>query len=276
MNNQNTPYQNNDPLSKVLVDTSWVENNIGKEDVKIIEVDYDPNVNYGINHIPGSVLIRWKEDLNNSIIRDILNRNQFQNLLKNLGINKNSTIILYGDFNNWFATFAFWVSKYYRYNDVRLLDGGRKKWIQDGRELSSTIPTYSKGSFIAIDEPDKRIRALYQFVKNNLWGISNKTNKFVDARSEEEYNGKILSPPEYPLENPQRAGHIPGAINIPWDSTVNNDGTFKSKKQLINLYKSHGITPDKNIITYCRIGEKSAHTWFVLKYLLGYPNDEKL
>ena len=177
---------------------------------------------------------------------------------------------MYGDFNNKFATFAFWVFKYYRYNDVRLLDGGRKKWIQDkeGRELSSIIPTYSKGSFVSIHEPDKSIRALYHFVKDNLWGTSNKTNKFVDARSEEEYNGKILSPPEYPLENPQRAGHIPGAINIPWDSTVNTDGTFKSKRQLLNLYKSHGITPDKNIITYCRIGERSAHTWFVLKYLL--------
>ena len=126
--------------------------------------------------------------------------------------------------------------------------------------------------FVAIDEPDKSIRALYHFVKDNLWGTSNKINKFVDARSEEEYNGKILSPPEYPLENPQRAEHIPGAINIPWNSTVNNDGTFKSKRQLLNLYKSHGITPDENIITYCRIGERSAHTWFVLKYLLGYPN----
>ena len=181
-------------------------------------------------------------------------------------------IFLYGDLNNKFATFAFWVFKYYRYNDVRLLDGGRKKWIQEGREISSIIPTYPKGSFVAIDEPDKSIRALYYFVKDNLWGTSNKTNKFVDARSEEEYNGKILSPPEYHLENPQRAGHIPGAINIPWDYTVNNDGTFKSKRQLLNLYKSHGITPDKNIITYCRIGERPAHTWFVLKYLLGYPN----
>jgi thiosulfate/3-mercaptopyruvate sulfurtransferase len=124
---------------------------------------------------------------------------------------------LYGDLNNKFATFAFWVFKYYRYNDVRLLDGGRKKWIQEGREISSIVPTYSKGSFVAMDEPDKSNRALYHFVKDNLWGTSNKTIKFVDARSEEEYNGKILSPPEYPLENPQRAGHIPGAINIPWD-----------------------------------------------------------
>ncbi len=272
MNNQNISYQNNDSLSEVLVDTSWIENNIGKDDIRIIEVDYDPNVNYAINHIPGSVLIRWKEDLNNPLIRDILNRNQFQNLLRKLGINKNTKVVLYGDFNNKFATFAFWVFKYYRYNDVRLLDGGRKKWIQESREISSIIPPYSKVSFVAIDEPDKSIRALYHFVKDNLWGTSNKTNKFVDARSEEEYNGKILLPPEYPLENPQRAGHIPGAINIPWDSTVNNDGTFKSQRQLLNLYKSHGITPDKNIITYCRIGERSAHTWFVLKYLLGYPN----
>jgi len=273
MNNKNIPYQYNDSsFSEVLVDTSWVENNIGKDDIRIIEVDYDPNVNYAINHIPGSVLIRWKEDLNNPLIRDILNRNQFQNLLRKLGINKHTTVVLYGDFNNKFATFAFWVFKYYRYNDVRLLDGGRTKWIQEDRKLSSIIPTYSKGNFVAIDEPDKSIRALYHFVKDNLWGTSNKKNNLIDARSKEEYNGKILSPPEYPLENPQRAGHIPGAINIPWDSTVNNDGTFKSKRQLLNIYKSHGITPDKNIITYCRIGERSAHTWFVLKYLLGYPN----
>jgi len=130
MNNQNISYQNNDPLSEVLVDTSWVEYNTGKDDIRIIEVDYDPKLKYEINHIPGSVLIRWKDDLNHPLIRDILNRNQFQNLLRKLGINKNTTVVLYGDFNNKFATFAFWVFKYYRYNDVRLLDGGRKKWIQ--------------------------------------------------------------------------------------------------------------------------------------------------
>ena len=276
MDNQNISYQNNDSLSEVLVDTSWVENNIGKEDMKIIEVDYDPKVNYEKCHIPGSVLIRWKEDLNNPLIRDILNRDAFQNLLRNLEINKNTTVVLYGDFNNKFATFAFWIFKYYRYNDIRLLDGGRKKWIQEGRELSSIVPSSSyskgKGDCVAIDEPDKSIRALYPYVIDNIWNKKDFRRIFIDARTNEEYNGKILSPPEYPLENPQRGGHIPGAINIPWDSTVNDDGTFKSKGELTNLYQSHDVTPEREIITYCRIGERSSHTWFVLKYLLGYPN----
>ena len=263
MDNQNISYQNNDSLSEVLVDTTWVENNIGKDDIRIIEVDYDPKVNYENSHIPGSVLIRWKEDLNNSLIRDILNRGAFQNLLRHLGINKNTTVVLYGDFNNKFATFAFWVFKYYRYNDVRLLDGGRKKWRQQGRELSSIVPSsYSKGkgNCVAIDEPDKSIRALYPYVIDNIWNKNDFRRVFIDARSNEEYNGKILSPPEYQLENPQRGDHIPGAINIPWDSTVNDDGTFKSKRELTNLYQSHDVTPEREIITYCRIGERSAHT----------------
>lgn len=244
MNNQNITYQNNNSLSEVLVDTSWVEYNIGKDDIRIIEVDYDPKVNYEINHIPGSVLIRWKEDLNNPLIRDILNRNQFQNLLRKLGINKNTTVVLYGDFNNKFATFAFWVFKYYRYNDVRLLDGGRKKWLDEDRQISKEIINYPKGNYKLSEgiEPANEIRAFLGNVKDSLVSRRIFQLSLVDVRSILEYSGEITAPPEYPTENAQRGGHIPGAKNVPWSQVINDDGTFKSLKEIRKIYEEKGIT----------------------------------
>jgi thiosulfate/3-mercaptopyruvate sulfurtransferase len=177
-------------------------------------------------------------------------------------------LILYGDYKNWFAAFAFWVFKYYGFNDVRLINGARKKWFEEDRPVSLDVPSYPKGNFKA-SEPDSSIRVFIPYVRESL----NSMDKIlVDVRGPEEYSGKILAPPEYASEQPQRGGHIPGAINIPWNWAVNEDGTFKSADELEKIYASMDVTHNKEVITYCRIGERSAYTWFVLKYLLGYPN----
>jgi thiosulfate/3-mercaptopyruvate sulfurtransferase len=253
---------------EVLVDTQWAEEHLKDSKVRIAEVDYDSKANYELGHIPGAVLFDWKNDINDPITRNVLSKESCQNLLQNAGINNDTTLLLYGDFNNWFAAFAFWVLKYYGYKDVRLINGGRKKWLQEDRALTKDVPTYSKGNFAA-NEPDSNIRVFLDEVKR---AVSAPELKMVDVRSPKEFTGEILAPPEYPTEHAQRGGHIPGAVNIPWAQAVNDsDGTFKSTDELKQLYESKGITPDKEIIAYCRIGERSSHTWFVLKYLLGYP-----
>jgi len=253
---------------EVLTDTLWVENHLKDENIRIAEVDYDPRANYELGHIPGSVLFDWKRDINDPISRNILSKQSCEELLQRFGINNDTTLILYGDFNNWFAAFAFWVFKYYGYRDVKIMDGGRKKWLEEDRQLSKEVPNYPKGNFKA-SEPDDNIRVFMNYVKETL---GKKDNALVDVRSPKEFTGEILAPPEYPTEHAQRGGHIPGAANIPWSQAVNDDGTFKSVDELKKLYDAKGIIPDKEIITYCRIGERSSHTWFVLKYLLGYPN----
>jgi thiosulfate/3-mercaptopyruvate sulfurtransferase len=253
---------------EVLVDTQWAEEHLKDSKVRIAEVDYDSKANYELGHIPGAVLFDWKNDINDPITRNVLSKESCQNLLQNAGINNDTTLLLYGDFNNWFAAFAFWVLKYYGYKDVRLINGGRKKWLQEDRALTKDVPTYSKGNFAA-NEPDSNIRVFLDEVKR---AVSAPELKMVDVRSPKEFTGEILAPPEYPTEHAQRGGHIPGAVNIPWAQAVNDsDGTFKNTDELKQLYESKGITPDKEIIAYCRIGERSSHTWFVLKYLLGYP-----
>jgi len=253
---------------EVLVDTQWAEEHLKDPKVRIAEVDYDSKANYELGHIPGAVLFDWKNDINDPITRNVLSKESCQNLLQNAGINNDTTLLLYGDFNNWFAAFAFWVLKYYGYKDVRLINGGRKKWLQEDRALTKDVPTYSKGNFAA-NEPDSNIRVFLDEVKR---AVSAPELKMVDVRSPKEFTGEILAPPEYPTEHAQRGGHIPGAVNIPWAQAVNDsDGTFKSTDELKQLYESKGITSDKEIIAYCRIGERSSHTWFVLKYLLGYP-----
>jgi len=253
---------------EVLVDTQWAEEHLKDPKVRIAEVDYDSKANYELGHIPGAVLFDWKNDINDPITRNVLSKESCQNLLQNAGINNDTTLLLYGDFNNWFAAFAFWVLKYYGYKDIRLINGGRKKWLQEDRALTKDVPTYSKGNFAA-NEPDSNIRVFLDEVKR---AVSAPELKMVDVRSPKEFTGEILAPPEYPTEHAQRGGHIPGAVNIPWAQAVNDsDGTFKSTDELKQLYESKGITPDKEIIAYCRIGERSSHTWFVLKYLLGYP-----
>ena len=259
---------------EVLVDTQWVEEHLDDKHVRIVEVDYDPKSNYNLGHIPTSILIDWRKDVNDPITRDILNINDFQTLLQINGINNNTTVILYGDFNNWFAAFAFWVFKYYRYNDVRLLDGGRKKWLEEDRPISKKVVNYPKGNYQLDEkiEPNDDIRAFLGQVKNALVSRRNFQLSLVDVRSEAEYRGEITAPPEYPTEGAQRGGHIPGAKNVPWAQVIKDDGTFKTVEEIRKLYEEQGITKDKDIITYCRIGERSSHTWFVLKYLLGYPN----
>jgi thiosulfate/3-mercaptopyruvate sulfurtransferase len=255
---------------EVIVDTKWVEDHIQDPNVRIAEVDYDPKSNYILGHVPGAVLFDWKQDINDPLTRNVLGKQECQNLLQNAGINDDTILVLYGDFNNWFAAFAFWVFKYYGYKDVRLMNGGRKKWLQEDRPLTKDIPQqYPKGDFKA-SGPDNNIRVFLNYVKESL---NTKDRKLVDVRSPKEFTGEILAPPEYPTEHAQRGGHIPRAVNIPWGQAVNdNDGTFKSVEELKKLYEAKDITPDKEIIAYCRIGERSSHTWFVLKYLLGYPN----
>ncbi|MFL6364618.1 MAG: sulfurtransferase [Nitrososphaeraceae archaeon] len=255
---------------EVVVDTKWVEDHIQDPNVRIAEVDYDPKSNYMLGHVPGAVLFDWRQDINDPITRNVLGKQECQNLLQNAGINDDTTLVLYGDFNNWFAAFAFWVFKYYGYKDLRLMNGGRKKWLLEDRPLTKDIPQqYPKGNFKA-SGPDNNIRVFLNYVKQSL---DTKDRKLVDVRSPKEFTGEILAPPEYPTEHAQRGGHIPGAANIPWGHAVNDgDGTFKSVDELKKLYEAKDITPDKEIIAYCRIGERSSHTWFVLKYLLGYPN----
>ena len=257
---------------EVLVDTQWLQDHLNDElyvlaeRIRIAEVDYDPSANYELGHIPGAVLIDWKSDINDPIRRNLLTRSAYESLLQRIGVNKDTVLVLYGDFSNWFAAFAFWVFKYYGYGEVVLLDGGRKKWLEEDRPVTKDLPNIPKGNYIA-EEPDSSIRAYLNYVRGTLG-----SKVLVDVRSPKEFTGELLAPPEYPTEHAQRGGHIPGAVNVPWAQAVNEDGTFKSAKELQNLYESKGVTRDKEIISYCRIGERSSHTWFVLKYLLGYPN----
>jgi thiosulfate/3-mercaptopyruvate sulfurtransferase len=255
---------------EVLVETQWVEDRLKDSNVRIAEVDYDPKANYQLGHIPGAVLFDWKQDINDPVNRNVLSRQACDDLLQRAGVYNDTTLVLYGDFNNWFAAFAFWVFKYYGFKDVRIMNGGRKKWLEEDREISKDIPNYPKGN-IKTTGPDDNIRVFLDEVKQAL--DARDRIKMVDVRSPKEFTGEILAPAEYPTEHAQRGGHIPGAENIPWAQAVNDkDGTFKSADELKKLYESKGITQDKEIIAYCRIGERSSHTWFVLKYLLGYPN----
>ena len=252
----------------VLVDTQWVEDHVNDNNVRIAEVDYDPKANYNLGHIPNAVLFDWKKDINDPLNRNIISKDDCSILLQKAGINNDTILVLYGDFNNWFAAFAFWVFKYYGYKDIRLMNGGRKKWLEEDRPISKESPNFSKGNFQAA-EPDESIRVYLDYVRNR---VMSQQGTLVDVRSPAEFTGQITAPPEYPTEHAQRGGHIPSAQNIPWGQAVNEDGTFKSVEDLKKLYEPKGITPDKEVITYCRIGERSSHTWFVLKYLLGYPN----
>jgi thiosulfate/3-mercaptopyruvate sulfurtransferase len=252
----------------VIVDTQWIYDHLNDPQVRIAEVDYNPSASYTIGHIPGAVLFDWKQDLNDQNKKDIISKEGCEDLLQRTGVNNDTTLVLYGDYKNWFAAFAFWVFKYYGFNDVRLMNGARKKWFEEDRPVSLAVPSHQRGNFKA-SGPDNSIRVFIPYVKEIL---SSKDKILVDVRSPEEYSGKILVLPVYASEQPPRGGHIPGAINIPWDWAVNEDGTFKSAEELRKIYNSMNVTNNKEVVTYCRIGERSAYTWFVLKYLLGYPN----
>ena len=252
----------------VLVDTQWVEDHLDDSNVRIAEVDYDPKANYNLGHIPNSILFDWKRDINDPLTRNILSRDDCSTLLQKAGINDSTTLILYGDFNNWFAAFAFWVFEYYGMKNTKIMNGGRKKWLEEDRPISKDIPNFPMGNF-KVSGPNPALRAFLSQVRESL--ELDKTKR-IDVRSPQEFTGEITAPAEYPTEHAQRGGHIPGAVNVPWAKAVNDDGTFKSADELTKLYQTVGITPEKEIITYCRIGERSSHTWFVLKHLLGYPD----
>ncbi len=251
-----------------LVEPEWLKERLGSKDIKVIEVDYDPQTAYNIGHIPGALLIDWKRDLNKYPERDIVGPEEFESLMSRLGISNDDTVILYGDYNNWFAAFAYWIFKMYGHDNVKLLNGGRIKWIELGYPLIKEVPENISPSKYKILKVDLTLRAFFLDVLKRLRdpGVV-----LVDVRSPDEFTGKITAPPEYPNEAAQRGGHIPGAVNIPWAQAVNKDGTFKSIEELKQLYESKGVTPDKEVIVYCRIGERAAHTFFVLKELLGYP-----
>lgn len=253
---------------EVLVDTEWVSKNFSSEKIKIVEVDYDPENGYRKGHIKDATLIWWKRDINDPITRDIINKQQFEDLMKRNGIVNDSEVILYGDFNNWFAAFVFWIFKYYGHKSIRIMNGGRKKWELEKKPYVTEEPKVSQTSYVA-QPPNEGLRAYLFDVKRAL---DKKDTVLVDVRSPKEFTGEITAPPEYPMEHAQRGGHIPGAQNIPWATAVNDaDGTFKTYEELKQIYSSKGIIPDKDVVCYCRIGERSSHTWFVLKYLLGYP-----
>ena len=252
----------------VLVSTQWINDHLNDPKVRFVEVDYSPATSYMLGHIPGAVLFDWKRDIIDSCKRDVISKEDLEHLLQRIGVNNETTLIVYGDLKNWFATFAFWIFKYYGFQDVRLMNGSRKKWFDENRPLSLDIPFYPRGNFKASD-PDKSIRVYMNYVKEAL---RSQDKVLVDVRTNEEYNGKTLAPTEYSTEYGQMGGHIPGAVNVPWAKMVNEDGSLKSADELKKLYESLNVTPDKEVITYCGIGERAAYTWFVLKYLLGYPN----
>jgi thiosulfate/3-mercaptopyruvate sulfurtransferase len=256
---------------EVLCETTWVADNISNAIIRILEVDYDPENAYHEGHIPGAYLVWWKKDINDADRRDIINKQQFEALMSKVGATPDTELVLYGDFNNWFAAFAFWVFRYYGHKKIKIMNGGRKKWELEKRAYTKQDPMSAEGrsKYIA-QPPDEGVRAYLSDVRR---AMEKAETVLVDVRSPKEFKGEITAPPEYPTEHAQRGGHIPGAANIPWAQAVREvDGTFKNVQELRTLYQEKGITPDKEVIAYCRIGERSSHTWFVLKYLLGYPS----
>ncbi len=248
----------------VLVETDWVADHLDDDSIRIVEVDENPAL-YAEAHIPGAIGFDWKEDLQDQVKRDFLDREAFGELMGSRGISNEHTIVLYGDRNNWFAAYTYWYFLYYGHDKVKLINGPREKWIGEDRETSTDVPDYGATTFSA-QPGDEAIRALREEVFAALEADTN----LVDVRSPQEYSGELISMAGYEQEGAQRGGHIPGAASVPWAQAVNEDGTFKSAEELRELYSSKGVIEDgKPIIAYCRIGERSAHTWFVLHELLG-------
>jgi thiosulfate/3-mercaptopyruvate sulfurtransferase len=248
-----------------LVSADWAEKNLETPGIVFVEVDEDTTA-YDGGHIPGAIKLDWKKDLQDPVRRDFVNGEQFSALLSERGISNDDTVVLYGGNNNWFAAYAYWYFKLYGHEDVKLLDGGRKKWELDARPYSTDVPSRPKTTYQA-KSPDLSIRAFRDDVVKAI-GAQN----LVDVRSPDEFAGRLLAPAHLPQEQAQRAGHIPTAINVPWSKAANEDGTFKSDDELAKLYADAGIDDSKDTIAYCRIGERSSHTWFVLQELLGHRN----
>ena len=255
---------------EVLVSTQWAADHLNDPKVRLIEVDVDTSA-YDQGHIAGAVGWNWQTQLQDNVRRDLIDKPTLERLLSDSGVSADTTVVLYGDNNNWFAAYAFWQLKYYGVKDVRLMNGGRKKWLEEKRPLTTDAPKITPTTYKATG-PDESLRARKEEVFAVIEKKKKKTGALVDVRSVDEFTGKIIAPPGM-SETAQRAGHIPGAANIPWSQAANEDGTFKSAEQLKALYEGKGVTDgNQQTIAYCRIGERSSHTWFVLKYLLGYDN----
>ncbi len=255
-------------MADVVVTTEWLAAHLGDDNLVVAEVDENPDL-YEDGHIAGAVKLHWRDDLQDPIERDIIEKAEFERLMGSRGIGNDTSVILYGDKNNWFAAYAYWYLKIYGHADVRIVDGGRQKWIDEGRELTTETPTPVPASYMAKDA-DESIRVRRD---NVLQGLENGGGRaLVDVRSPQEYSGELMAPPGYEQEGASRTGHIPSAQSIPWAQAVRDDGTFKSPDELRELYGAKGVTPEKEVLAYCRIGERSAHTWFVLRELLGYPD----
>lgn len=253
---------------EVLVETDWVKQNLDKPGIKLVEIDVDTKA-YDAGHIPGAVGFNWQTQLQDQVRRDIISQEAFEKLLGSAGISPKDTVVLYGDNNNWFSAYGFWLFKIYGHKDVRLMNGGRVKWLNENdkqltTELPKIVPTHYR-----VMAPDTKLRAMLPEV---LLAQAEKYCNFVDVRSHDEFTGKVIAPPGM-TETAQRGGHIPGAKNVPWSMAVGLDGTFKSAEELRAIYVDQkGVDPKKDSIAYCRIGERASHPWFVLKYLLGLPN----
>lgn len=251
----------------VLVSTQWVADHLDDPTVRLVESNEDALL-YDTGHIPGAVQVDWFTTLQDPVRRDFVDRKDFESICSERGIEDDTTVVFYGDKSNWFACYALWLFQYYGHEQVKIMDGGRKKWKQEGRPLTKEEPSYPRTAYRA-QEPDEEIRAYREDVFAHL----EEGLPLVDVRSPEEFRGELLHMPDYPQEGAMRGGHIPGAVNISWSAATNSeDGTFLPPEDLKELYQGQGITPEEDIIAYCRIGERSSHTWFVLKHLLGYPH----
>ncbi len=250
----------------VLVSTEWLGTHLHDPSVRILESDEDVLL-YHTGHIPGAQRVDWHEDLNDPIVRDYVSSEQFQRLLRRFGIDESTTVIFYGDRNNWWAAYAFWVFQLFGFRNAKLLDGGRAKWEAEGRAMTTDVPTFPSTRYVAPPRDDAAIRAFLNEVRRHV----DDRRPLIDVRSPDEYTGTKLHMPEYPQEGALRGGHIPGARSVPWARAANADGSFKSAEELRAIYeREQGLEPSDDVIAYCRIGERSSHTWFVLRYLLGY------
>jgi thiosulfate/3-mercaptopyruvate sulfurtransferase len=254
---------------EALVTTRWVADHLhDTENVRLVESDEDVLL-YDIGHIPNAVKIDWVEDLNDPLVRDYLDPEHFARLMGEKGITPETTVVFYGDKNNWWATYALWVFQLFGHDNVRVMDGGRKKWEEEGRQMTQEVPSLSHTQYPVPPRDDEKIRAFKGDIEEHV----NASRPLVDVRSPGEYSGELLHMPDYPQEGALRGGHIPGAVNVPWARAVREDGTFKSTGELREIYEGEvGLSPEQDVVAYCRIGERSSHTWFVLKYLLGYEN----